>query len=200
VHHIVPEADGGPSVLENAIALCLRCHAEAGHYNPRHPLGTKYSPEELRRHRDEWWEHCASGQVGPTFIDEEYLDKQHELTFASFDGDARALRRRLLAKGRYDSTYGMRELKDLINRYATDFVQIVRASAEKEASDLARSNLAFKEMFEKYRAMDRNFAMQKLKQAYPQRVGSLSLENVMNEARVGIDNLYSKLILELVGV
>lgn len=58
VHHIIQEADVGPNDIENAIVLCLRCHAEAGHYNPRHPLGTKYSPEELRCHRDKWWEHC----------------------------------------------------------------------------------------------------------------------------------------------
>jgi hypothetical protein len=60
VHHILPEADGGPNTLDNAIVLCLKCHAEAGHYNPRHPLGVKYSPSELRRHRDEWWKYCES--------------------------------------------------------------------------------------------------------------------------------------------
>jgi len=131
VHHTVPEADGEPNVLENAIALCFTCHAEAGHYNLRHPLDTKYSPEELRRHRDEWWEHCASGQVSPKLLDEEYLQQCHQLTFSSFDGDAKALRRQLLAKGRYDSTSGMRELKNLINRHISDFLQAVRIWAEK---------------------------------------------------------------------
>ncbi|HJT77179.1 MAG TPA: hypothetical protein VJ739_08255, partial [Gemmataceae bacterium] len=38
----------------------FRCHAEAGHYNPHHPLGTKYSPGELRGHRDEWFKVCAA--------------------------------------------------------------------------------------------------------------------------------------------
>ena len=60
VHHIIQEADGGPNILENAICLCLRCHAEAGHFNARHPLGTKYSPTELKAHRDQWWEHCVN--------------------------------------------------------------------------------------------------------------------------------------------
>lgn len=60
VHHIVQEADGGPNTIENAICLCLRCHAEAGHFNSRHPMGTKYSPTELRLHRDRWWAHCKS--------------------------------------------------------------------------------------------------------------------------------------------
>ena len=58
VHHIIQEADGGTNGIENAIVLCLRCHAEAGHYNPRPPLGAKYSPDELRRHRDQWWDLC----------------------------------------------------------------------------------------------------------------------------------------------
>lgn len=58
VHHILQEADGGPNTLDNAIVLCLRCHSEAGHFNPRHAIGTKYSPSELRRHRDEWWKLC----------------------------------------------------------------------------------------------------------------------------------------------
>lgn len=61
VHHIIQECDGGANDLDNAIVLCLRCHAEAGHYNPKHPLGTKYSPSELRRHRDEWYFACANG-------------------------------------------------------------------------------------------------------------------------------------------
>lgn len=58
VHHIKSEASGGPSTIDNAIVLCLRCHGEAGHYNPSHPIGNKYSPEELIRHRDEWWNYC----------------------------------------------------------------------------------------------------------------------------------------------
>src|SRR2546425_1167678 len=54
VHHIVPESQGGANEIENAITLCFDCHADAGHYNPSHPRGTKFSPSELRRHRDEW--------------------------------------------------------------------------------------------------------------------------------------------------
>jgi HNH endonuclease len=60
VHHIVPEASGGENTIDNAIPLCFQCHAEAGHYNPRHPRGTKYAPSELRRHRDSWYEAVAA--------------------------------------------------------------------------------------------------------------------------------------------
>ena len=65
VHHMIPEAEGGEDVIENAIVLCLRCHGEAGHYNPAHPIGNKYSREELRRHRDEWWSYCERNPTKP---------------------------------------------------------------------------------------------------------------------------------------
>jgi len=65
VHHIHQEADGGSNTLDNAIVLCDRCHAEAGHYNNHHPLGSKYSPGELRRHRDEWWTWCQEHPEAP---------------------------------------------------------------------------------------------------------------------------------------
>ena len=54
VHHIILESKGGPNTSDNAIALCFDCHTDAGHYNPHHPKGTKYSPEELRKARDTW--------------------------------------------------------------------------------------------------------------------------------------------------
>jgi hypothetical protein len=59
VHHIIQEADGGPDTLDNAAVLCLRCHGEVGHYNPRHPIGNKLSPDEVRKQRDLWWDWCA---------------------------------------------------------------------------------------------------------------------------------------------
>lgn len=65
VHHILQEADQGPNILENAIVLCLRCHGEVGHYNTKHPIGDKYSVEEVRRHRDQWWDWCKSNYNSP---------------------------------------------------------------------------------------------------------------------------------------
>jgi hypothetical protein len=65
VHHIQQEADEGPDTLDNAIVLCLRCHGEAGHYNPRHPIGNRYSSSELRRHRDTWWAWCRENAGKP---------------------------------------------------------------------------------------------------------------------------------------
>lgn len=55
VHHIVPEANGGDDSPENGIPLCLDCHANVEHYNAKHPRGNKFTPEELRKHRDQWF-------------------------------------------------------------------------------------------------------------------------------------------------
>lgn len=62
VHHITPQAAGGTDTLENAIALCFDCHASAGHYNSDHPKGTKYSPTELRGHREKHYADVAAGR------------------------------------------------------------------------------------------------------------------------------------------
>ena len=55
LHHIQQEADDGMSDFENCIPLCFDCHADVGHYNPRHPKGKKYSAGELKAHRDQWY-------------------------------------------------------------------------------------------------------------------------------------------------
>lgn len=56
VHHIQQEADGGPNTFDNAIPLCFDCHSDAGHFNDRHPKGTKFSKPELIKARDVWYE------------------------------------------------------------------------------------------------------------------------------------------------
>lgn len=65
VHHIVPESKKGPNTIENAIVLCLKCHGEVGHYNEKHPIGKKYSVDELKNHRDNWWEWCHDNPSVP---------------------------------------------------------------------------------------------------------------------------------------
>lgn len=55
VAHILGEADGGESTLDNAIPLCFDCHADMRSYDHKHPMGNKYSESELRRHRDAWY-------------------------------------------------------------------------------------------------------------------------------------------------
>ena len=65
VQHIVPEAQGGSNKADNAIALCFDCHASAGHYNPKHPKGTRFSPDELRKARERWHMAVERHQIEP---------------------------------------------------------------------------------------------------------------------------------------
>ena len=65
VHHIDPKAKSHDNSLQNAIALCFDCHTDAGHYNQKHPKGNKFSPSELRKHRDRLWALVADGKILP---------------------------------------------------------------------------------------------------------------------------------------
>jgi hypothetical protein len=58
--HIVPTAEDGPDTYDNAIAVCFDCHAEIHHYNPAHPMGRRFRPDELKEHRDQWLDFCAT--------------------------------------------------------------------------------------------------------------------------------------------
>ena len=60
VHHIIQRADGGPDSFDNAIPLCFDCHRDVGSYNPHHPKGSKYSPEELKRIRNSFYDKVKS--------------------------------------------------------------------------------------------------------------------------------------------
>ena len=53
-HHIVP----GDNKIENAIPVCLECHAEIGSYNENHPIGRKFTPKELTQHKKQWLDIC----------------------------------------------------------------------------------------------------------------------------------------------
>lgn len=65
VHHIVPKDKGGKDSFCNAIALCFDCHCDAGHYNDRHPRGTKFSRDELIAARDRWYEIVRRTGIAP---------------------------------------------------------------------------------------------------------------------------------------
>jgi len=73
VHHIVPEANGGKNDIENAIALCFDCHSAAGHYNPRHPRGTKFSPDELRLHKAQWHGMVSDNKISTDTNEDAFL-------------------------------------------------------------------------------------------------------------------------------
>jgi len=84
VHHIIQEADGGENTLENAIPLCFDCHADAGHFNARHPKGTKYSIPELRKARDEWYKFVKENSIPEKLVISEHIQTSYYILH-SFD-------------------------------------------------------------------------------------------------------------------
>jgi len=58
IHHIVSAATPASDNVGNTIPLCFDCHAEVSWYNPTHPKGRKFTPGELRQHKEQWLELC----------------------------------------------------------------------------------------------------------------------------------------------
>lgn len=80
-HHIVHEAEGGPDTFENCIPVCFDCHADMKSYDFKHPKGTKYTAQELRQHRDRWYEKIAAGGGLASLPEHVAVDRE---VFASF--------------------------------------------------------------------------------------------------------------------
>jgi 5-methylcytosine-specific restriction endonuclease McrA len=75
VHHIVPESASHDNSLDNAITLCFDCHADTGHYNPKHPKGNKLTAAELRKYRDRLWKLVEEGKALPEMnLDSQFLE------------------------------------------------------------------------------------------------------------------------------
>jgi HNH endonuclease len=78
LHHIMPEAQGGPNTFENCIPLCFDCHEEVGSYNPSHPKGRKFTEKELKIHRDHWYAKVCAGSTTAS-PNEDHLRLDREL-------------------------------------------------------------------------------------------------------------------------
>jgi HNH endonuclease len=50
IHHITPQADGGPDTEDNAAPLCSNCHTAYG--------GNPEMRKEIRGRRDNWYKIC----------------------------------------------------------------------------------------------------------------------------------------------
>lgn len=66
VHHIKPEAPGGPNTIENAVLLCRNHHSQFGH----NPDFIDYIIKE----RDNWYSHCEKYMADSDIINKEIED------------------------------------------------------------------------------------------------------------------------------
>lgn len=85
VHHLVPEADGGPSDLSNAAPLCASCHDLYG--------GNPDKRKTLTQMRDHWWELMEKRQKQLTDPSDENVPYEIDVD-SNFEG---ALRDKKLA-------------------------------------------------------------------------------------------------------
>lgn len=60
VHHIVQKSQGGTNEEDNLIVICLSCHADV---HSKVPFTRRFSPEELRGHRDTLVRMVAEGTL-----------------------------------------------------------------------------------------------------------------------------------------
>lgn len=67
-HHIVPRSNGGENTFDNCIPLCFDCHEEIGSYNPKHPKGNKFSYDELKLRRDNFYARVQRGEIPKEII------------------------------------------------------------------------------------------------------------------------------------
>lgn len=65
-HHIIPRSKGGEDTFDNCIPLCFDCHEEIGSYNSNHPKGNKFTPEELKMRRDNFYLRVSNGEFPKT--------------------------------------------------------------------------------------------------------------------------------------
>jgi hypothetical protein len=56
--HIIPKVESNDKDIGNAMPLYFDCHAKAHFYNDNHPRGRKYTPEELKLHKERWIGFC----------------------------------------------------------------------------------------------------------------------------------------------
>lgn len=63
IHHIISKEQDGEDSYDNAIPLCFDCHSDAGHYFAKHPNGTKFSPNELKKHKANWFKIVAENSI-----------------------------------------------------------------------------------------------------------------------------------------
>lgn len=80
IHHIIQKADGGSDDFDNAIPLCLECHADMGKTDAHHPGRKAYPLSELKRHRENWYKRVADNTpVLPDEDAEEFRKRYKEL-------------------------------------------------------------------------------------------------------------------------
>ena len=142
LHHITQKADGGADSFDNCIPLCFECHADMGKRDSHHPKGKGYSPEELRKHRDKWYQRKqASVSTNITDSDKQLFSDICEVfqplkyTLAEYD----------LANGVKEDRFN--SLTQLLHEEGNPFKEFLDGDLESGRKRLVVSAIRFKDYF-----------------------------------------------------
>ncbi|MGB7217321.1 MAG: HNH endonuclease [Vicinamibacterales bacterium] len=118
VHHIIPRTQDGPDEIDNAIPVCLDCHAEI---ESRGNMGRQFSRTELREHKRRWLEICRdhpevvvqSSRAQPATGPLEALLSELEYNAVLLTGDDHRADYATLAVGQFDRAIAANALSTL---------------------------------------------------------------------------------------
>lgn len=141
-HHIILKSEGGQDDFENCIPLCFDCHAEQSSYDHRHPKGTKYTPSELKSHRDNWYTKVKDSPVSPTLesskVDREMFDRVRKMLPAN--GSILFVKQNNFAGYAFEGRK-LDEVRDFLSSFESPDFEFVDVELESILGDL-RSALA----------------------------------------------------------
>lgn len=121
---------------------CFDCHADMGGVNPEHPKGNSYSPSELRKHRDAWYEKRKNAVVIRAF--EEDID-----TFQKICKVFNPLRSSLIENGMYEGVHQDRfmDLYEMIDKTDDPFDEFLDPDLESLRGSLISEARKFSSYF-----------------------------------------------------
>ena len=137
VHHIIPKAEGGEDTFENAIPLCFNCHSEAGHYNTKHPKGTRYSASELRKHKAAWFKNVEENNIQmPNSPKPESLDDIINSKISNVDNAKKLDSPEGLVEAKKQTDFLKRRLKEFEEKVKPTFIRLEFRNIENIICDL----------------------------------------------------------------
>ncbi len=145
-NHIIRPTNGGKNTFENCIPLCLDCHTEVGHYDNKHPKGIKFTPEELRTHRDRWYSKIENGFSNEAPANHSLLDQQLFKRLHTLLGGSKKMKH--FNDHDYSSSYSY-EYDSRIDRFKLDRElpenEFFSLQMEASASDLTKAIINYQE-------------------------------------------------------
>jgi hypothetical protein len=134
--HIDQESEGGSNEADNCIPVCFDCHSGIGHYNPSHPRGTKFTPTELRKHRNRWYKQIEDN---PSVLTPDYIEIDSHLFHKLYEILGGSSRMQHFKNHDYGATYARahdNRIADFLHESENPEAEFLTFSMESSFADL----------------------------------------------------------------